>query len=149
MRATTDTAHRTIDLTTDSTPGMTRVASNRRALDAASRANAVAAFAATRRRRALRATADTAADAAMATGGLAIVNVALNLKLGLPGGAAGLAMGAALLGIGAAIALMRRGRRGGTDPATAAMPVRVIVLERPRPQTVIDLDVVQDAHHVA
>lgn len=145
MRATTHTAHRTIDLTTDEP----RLVPNRRALDAASRDTAVAAFRATRRRRAARATADTAADAAMASGGLAIANVALNLKLGLPGGAAGLAMGAALLAIGAAIALMRRGRGGGDDPATARTPVRVIVLDRPAPRTVIDLDAAEDVHHVA
>lgn len=145
MRATTHTAHRTIDLTTDAP----RVAS-RRTLDAAARDTAVAAYRSTRRRRAARATADTAADAAMASGGLAIANVALNLKLGLPSGASGLVMGAALLAIGAAIALIRRGRSGGTDPATSMTPMRVIVLDRPAPtRTVIDLDVTEDVSQVA
>ena len=140
MRATTNTAHRTIDLATIEAPVL-----RGRIREAASTDTAVAAFRSTRRRRLVRATADTAADAAMATGGLALINVALRLNLGLPGGTAGLAMGAGLLAIGAAIAMRRRNTRGGTDPASAAMPVRVIKLDPPA-RTVIDLDAVERQH---
>lgn len=143
MRATTNTAHRTIDLTTTEP----RIVHTRRTFDAASRRTAVAAFRSTRRRRITRATLDSAADAAMATGGLALTNVALRLNLGLPDGIGGLALGAGLLAAGAAIALRGRGRRGGTDPSSAAIPMQIIVLDRPRP-TVIDLDA-EEKQHVA
>lgn len=142
MRATMNTAHRTIDLTTTE-PRIVPI----RTYEAASRQTAIDAFRTTRRRRLTRATIDTAADAAMATGGLALTNVALRLNIGLPDGIAGLALGAGLLAAGAAIALGRRGRRGGTDPSAAPIPTRVIVLDRIHP-TVIDLEA-HEKQHVA
>lgn len=97
----------------------------------AARDRAIAAYRTMRRQRITRAGLEAVADASMASGGLALANVSLHLDLGLPDGIAGIALGAALVCVGAAIAALHRGRRGGTDPAAAATPARIIVLDDP------------------
>lgn len=101
--------------------------------------------------RAARSIVDTVADAIMATGGILLANVSLDLKLGLPQGIGGIAMGVAMLGIGAAIALARRVRTVEPDPATTMWPAesRVIVLDEPRTEITLDERVTTAARSAA
>ncbi len=139
-----ETLRRTIDLTAVESRAAFGVPA-RRTRNVASHDRAVAAYRATRRRRFARGTVDTFADALMALGGTVLANMALKLNLGLPNGIAGIALGIALLGLGAAIAMAHRTVTGSTDPATSmTIPSRVIVLDEPA-RTVIDLDL--PAHH--
>ncbi|MGH2830796.1 MAG: hypothetical protein ACREQ9_22555 [Candidatus Binatia bacterium] len=142
----TGTIRRTIDLTDASTRGsiMTPLQQRRRR-DAEARRTAFAAFRATRRRRRVHAAIDALADGAIATGGLSIVNSAMNLNVGLPGGIAGIAIGLGLVALGAVIAMLHRARRDGGDPATAAMPARTIILDETA-HSVVNLD---ETAHVA
>jgi hypothetical protein len=148
MRATSATITKTIDLTAAETPDLQVVIApaSRRMRDAAARDRAVAAFQATKRRRFARGTVDTLADAMMATGGLSLANVALRLNVGLPNGLAGIALGLALLGVGAALAIGHRSRSGNDDPGTAATPSRLIVLDEPARVITLDLPA---RHHAA
>lgn len=139
----TGTIRHTIDLT-DATArdGMNpAIRQSRRAREAA-QLRAFDAYRTSRRRERRHAAIDALADGAMATGGLAIVNATMNMELGLPGGFAGIALGTALVGIGAVIALVHRRRSGGDDPAAAAMAAalmpRTIVLDEE--QSVVYLD---------
>lgn len=94
-----------------------------------SRDRAVAAFQQTRRRRRIRTTYDTIADAALATGGLVLANATMSFDMGLPEGRNGIALGGTLVAAGL-MWLTRLVRSGGNrkDPATsAAVPLLVVM----------------------
>lgn len=93
------------------------------------RERAIEAFKVTRRRRRLRSTYDTVADAALATGGLVLANATLQFGMGLPEGRNGIALGGALVA-GGMLWLTRivRGGGGRKDPAvSAAVPLLMVV----------------------
>ena len=85
------------------------------------------AFRIGRRRRAARSIVESAADGAIAGGGLLLANAASQMGLGLPEGALGLSLGTGLLSLG--IAWLARHRRSPSRPerarpALVRMPLR-------------------------
>lgn len=94
------------------------------------RERAVTSYLEVRRRRRTRGLIDTAADAAMAGGGLLLANAAMHLGMGLPEGRNGLALGGMFLASGI-IWLTRLVHQGGDrkDPAQAARLPALVALE--------------------
>lgn len=94
------------------------------------RERAVEVFNTTRRRRRVRATYDTIADAALATGGLVLANATMGFGMGLPEGRNGIALGGSLVAAGL-MWLTRLVRSGGSrkDPAMGAEIPMLIITE--------------------
>ncbi|MHB8510953.1 MAG: hypothetical protein ACYDCC_02135 [Actinomycetota bacterium] len=107
---------------------------------------AIGAFKVTRRQRRIRSVIEMISDAALTMGAITLITLGFKAQFGLPRGIGGIALGVALLGIGAAISLRgRSSKSGGDDPATTMHTERnVVVLDEPN---VIVLD--QSVHSAA
>ena len=86
------------------------------------------AWRAARRRRGTAAVVGSAADAAIATGGLLFANATFGLGIGLPAGRAGIACGAALIASG--VSALRSHRRRGNTAIEVPVPITGITIAR-------------------